>query len=149
MAEQQDPGRPHQQRHDAHANQTWRVFLGDLCSQTNMDEPAAARAATSVLCHLEERLTADEVKDLESQLPVRMQELLRDGKDRLLGKLAECSDDETAAETAVWNVFARAPADEEREGLTAFLAQRGDRPAEARKQLLWALLTSGECRFNY
>jgi len=77
------------------------------------------------------------------------QELLRDGKDRLLGKLADCPDAKSAAETAVWNVFARPPADEEIEAMTTFLSQRSDRMAEARKQLVWALLTSGECRFNY
>ena len=76
-------------------------------------------------------------------------ELLRDGNDRLLAKLADCEDDRSAAETAIWNVFSRPPAEEEREALTAFLAQRADRSAEARKQLLWALLTSSECRFNY
>jgi hypothetical protein len=76
-------------------------------------------------------------------------ELLRDGKDRLLAKLAECQGDKAAAETAIWNVFARPPADEEVKAMTAFLTQRSDRAAEARKQLLWALLTSGECRFNY
>lgn len=76
-------------------------------------------------------------------------ELLRDGKDRLLGKLADCADGKSIAETAVWNIFSRPPADEELQALARFLAQRADRPAEARKQLVWALLTSGECRFNY
>jgi len=76
-------------------------------------------------------------------------ELLRDGKDRLLARLADCPDDKAAAETAIWNVFARPPADEEVRAMTAFLSQRADRLADARKQLVWALLTSGECRFNY
>jgi len=76
-------------------------------------------------------------------------ELLRDGQDRLLAKLADCPDDKSAAETAIWNVFARPPAAEEVQGMTAFLSQRTDRAAEARKQFIWALLTSGECRFNY
>jgi len=76
-------------------------------------------------------------------------ELLRDSKDRLLVRLADCPDDKTAAETAVWNIFARPPADEEVQAITAFLSRRADRAAEARKQLVWALLTSSECRFNY
>ncbi len=76
-------------------------------------------------------------------------ELLQAGKDRLLAKLTDCADDRLAAEAVVWNVFARPPAEEELQAMTAFLAQRSDRPAEARKQLVWALLTSSECRFNY
>jgi len=43
----------------------------------------------------------------------------------------------------------RPPADEEIQALTDYLAQRADRPDEARRQMVWALLTSSECRFNY
>jgi hypothetical protein len=76
-------------------------------------------------------------------------ELLRDGKDRLVGRLAEAKDHREAAELAVWSVYSRPPTDEELACLTGYLAQREDRPAEARRQLVWALLTSSECRFNY
>lgn len=77
------------------------------------------------------------------------QDLLREGKDRLVGKLSEISDHRTAADTAVWNVFSHVPTEEELTALTEFLSKRDDRPAEARRQMVWALLTSSECRFNY
>jgi hypothetical protein len=76
-------------------------------------------------------------------------ELLRDGKDRLHTRLADCADHRAAAETAVWSVFSRPPEEEEIAALADYLAQREDRISEARRQLVWALLTSSECRFNY
>jgi hypothetical protein len=76
-------------------------------------------------------------------------DLLRDAKDTLVGKLGELSDPKAAAELAVWNVLSRSPTDEELTALTDYLAKRADRPAEARRQLVWALLTSSECRFNH
>ena len=76
-------------------------------------------------------------------------ELLQDSKDNLVGKLADCPDHRTAAETAVWSIYTRAPTEEELTALAAYLAQREDRLPEARRQLVWALLTSSECRFNY
>lgn len=86
---------------------------------------------------------------LFSNGPKMAQELLREGNDRLLAKLAESSDAKSAAEAAIWNVFARPPADEEVAALSDFLTKRSERPADARRQLVWALLTSSECRFNY
>jgi len=76
-------------------------------------------------------------------------ELLASGKGTLVGHLAEIADDRSAAEFAIWNVMARAPVEEEIEALTDYLAKRADRPDEARRQMVWALLTSSECRFNY
>jgi hypothetical protein len=76
-------------------------------------------------------------------------DLLAAGKDTLTGRLAAISDNRAAAEFAIWNVFARPPADEEAQAITEYLDKRADRPAEARRQIVWALLTSSECRFNY
>jgi hypothetical protein len=76
-------------------------------------------------------------------------ELLRDGKEMLPAKLAEIKERREAMETAVWNVYARPPVDEELQALDQFLHRHEDKPAEAWKQALWAMLTSGECRFNY
>ncbi|MDX1946850.1 MAG: DUF1549 domain-containing protein [Pirellulaceae bacterium] len=77
------------------------------------------------------------------------QELLRDDGATLVSNLNKLDDHRAAAETAVWSVFSRAPTEDEFKSLTEYLAQRADRPKEARKQLVWALLTSSECRFNY
>jgi hypothetical protein len=76
-------------------------------------------------------------------------ELLRDGKEMLPTKLAEIKERREAMEMAVWNVYARPPVDEELQALEQFLHRHEDKPAEAWKQALWAMLTSGECRFNY
>ena len=76
-------------------------------------------------------------------------DLLRDGKDRLVGRLADCPDHRAAVETAIWSVFSRPPIEEELTALTEYLAKREDRLPEARRQLVWSLLSSGECRFNY
>ena len=50
---------------------------------------------------------------------------------------------------AVRTILCRPPHDEERKLLGDYLEQRADRPAEARRQMVWALLTSAEFRFNY
>ena len=76
-------------------------------------------------------------------------DLLRDGNDTLVGKLNAIPDPRAAAEAAVWNVYARPPTEDELTALTEYLAKRADRPADARRQLVWALLTSSECRFNH
>ena len=66
------------QRHESRVSQTWRNFLIDLRSATSLDAEAAADAAVSVLCRLEERITGEEARDLEAQLPVKLQQLLAD-----------------------------------------------------------------------
>lgn len=45
--------------------------------------------------------------------------------------------------------FSRAPTDDERERIEAYLNDRQDRPAAALQQVAWALLTSAEFRFNH
>ena len=50
---------------------------------------------------------------------------------------------------AVRNVLSRPADDDELRTLGAYLAERTDRPDEARQQLVWALLTCSEFRFNH
>jgi hypothetical protein len=50
---------------------------------------------------------------------------------------------------AVFSVLSRFPDAEENKVLIAFLTERSDRPAEAHRQLVWALLTDSEFRFNH
>ncbi len=76
-------------------------------------------------------------------------ELLRADGSTLLGKLKTLSDDREVVTTAVWNVFGRAPAAEEVQALENYLKARTDRREHALRQVVWALLTSSECRFNY
>ena len=76
-------------------------------------------------------------------------DLLREAKETLVGKLVELTEPQQVAETAVWSIMARPPSTEETKALTDYLAKRSDKPADARRQMVWALLTSSECRFNY
>jgi hypothetical protein len=76
-------------------------------------------------------------------------ELLRIDGGTLLGKLKEIKEDREAATLAVWNIFGRAPAEEELNALEQYLKSRTDRREPALQQMVWALLTSSECRFNY
>lgn len=56
--------------------QTYTLFLNKLCEVGRMSSDFAERAAVSVLCALEQRLTSDEANDMEAQLPTRLQSLL-------------------------------------------------------------------------
>src|SRR5207253_167620 len=62
-------------RREAHATETYGRFLRSVKEQGIPDDQAEL-AATSVLCALEQRLLPDIRKDMESQLPVRLRDLL-------------------------------------------------------------------------
>jgi hypothetical protein len=76
-------------------------------------------------------------------------EVLADGGDRLLSRLVQIKDGKERVAVAFQNVLSRPPTAEEVEQVAGYLKQRADRPAEAWRQVLWALLTSAEFRFNY
>jgi hypothetical protein len=76
-------------------------------------------------------------------------ELLADSGDRLLGRLKQLNTPEEIVDTAVRNVFCRPPCSEEVQLLSAFLQKRAYRPVEAARQMVWALLTGSEFRFNH
>lgn len=48
-----------------------------------------------------------------------------------------------------WRTFGRPPEAEESAAIDAYLQQRSDRPADAWAQVVWALITSAEFRFNH
>jgi hypothetical protein len=76
-------------------------------------------------------------------------ELLADSPDRLVGRLKETSAPAEVIELVICNVLSRRPDSDEQRTLGAYLAERTDRPDEARQQLVWALLTCSEFRFNH
>jgi hypothetical protein len=86
---------------------------------------------------------------LFSNGPAIEKDLLADGGDRLLRRLTQVKNDEEAIDLAVRTILCRPPRDEERKLLGDYLRQRANRPGEARRQMVWALLTSAEFRFNY
>ncbi len=78
-----------------------------------------------------------------------MRDLVRDADDSLIGKLKTIEDDNETVQTAIWNVFGRAPDEAETASLAQYLNERQDRRLDAIQQMVWALLASSECRFNY
>ena len=76
-------------------------------------------------------------------------EFLGDSSDSLVGKLKTIENPRELVETAVWTVLNRPPEEQEIKSFEAYLARRADRKVDSCRQLVWALLTSSECRFNY
>lgn len=76
-------------------------------------------------------------------------DLVRDGPDRLVGKLKSMTDRRQQIDLAFRNALGRAPTEEEIAAADAFLEQRKDRPVDGIKQFVWSLITSPEVRFNY
>ncbi|CEF49283.1 unnamed protein product [uncultured bacterium] len=77
------------------------------------------------------------------------QEFLTDGGDRLVGRLKGLKDRKEIIDTAVRTVLSRVPLPDEVSLMDSYLKQREDRPVEACRQLVWALLTCAEFRFNH
>lgn len=79
----------------------------------------------------------------------KLDDLLSEGNERLVARLAKVADPRERIELAVRNVLSRPTDEEEIALLEPFLQRRADRPVEAARHLVWALLTSGEFRFNH
>lgn len=76
-------------------------------------------------------------------------DLLRDSGERLLGYLKGIDDQPKAVEAAFWAILSRPPTDEEKLTIGKYLDSRSDDRTAAMKQVLWALITGPEVRFNY
>ncbi len=76
-------------------------------------------------------------------------DFLTDGAGTLLGRLKATSDTNAAVDLMVRTALGRPPTADERAALTSFLAKRADRPADAHRQAVWALVTCPEFRFNH
>jgi hypothetical protein len=76
-------------------------------------------------------------------------EYLRDSGDRLVGVLKTESDEQTAIARAFRMTIARDPQPEELFTVKQYLESRRDRPTAGWQQLVWALVTSPEFRFNH
>jgi hypothetical protein len=76
-------------------------------------------------------------------------DFLADGPGTLLGRAKAAKDPKEAVALLVKAVYTRQATDEELDALTEYVRRRSDRPAEAYRQVLWALWTSAEFRFCY
>ncbi|HEX5273413.1 MAG TPA: DUF1549 domain-containing protein [Gemmataceae bacterium] len=78
-----------------------------------------------------------------------VQKLVAPSGKNLVARLAAVTDNGAMVDTAVWTVLGRAPEADERAFLAGWVAGRkGDR-AKACGELVWALATSAEFRFNH
>jgi hypothetical protein len=78
-----------------------------------------------------------------------LQELLTDAPGSLVNRLKQVADLGKRADLAVRSVLSRPARPEEVKALTEYMRQRADRPVDACRQTVWALLASAEFRFNY
>jgi len=78
-----------------------------------------------------------------------VKEYLTDGPGTALGCVRAMKDRERAVEFLVRTAYGRQPNAEELRALTAYVARRKDREAEAYRQVLWALVAAPEFRFSY
>jgi len=74
-------------------------------------------------------------------------ELLKE--DRLLRDLLSANDSEKMIRAAYQQMLFRAPQPAEMKALRQYVEQRSDRPTDAIRQVVWAMMTSTEFRFNY
>jgi hypothetical protein len=78
-----------------------------------------------------------------------VREFLADGNDKLLGRVKSAPDNAKAIELIVRSVHCRPATADEQRVLQDYLGRRTDRPAEAYRQVIWALISGSEFRFNY
>ena len=76
-------------------------------------------------------------------------EFLTDGNDKLLGRVKSASDRSQAIDLIVRSVLCRPATADEQKALQEYLARRADRQPEAYRQMVWALISGAEFRFNY
>ena len=76
-------------------------------------------------------------------------EFLRDGGDRLVGYLKSVENRDEAIDKMFWAICSRSATDDERSAISQYLDKRKDDPTASLKQVVWALLTGPEIRFNY
>lgn len=75
-------------------------------------------------------------------------EFLAEGN-TLVSAIKKLENDDQLVETLIWSVFGRAPHDEETTALKAYLEAESSRRDQACANLVWAMLTSAELRFNH
>jgi len=76
-------------------------------------------------------------------------DFLRDSGDRLVGHLKKLDDPQAAVSAAFAAVNSRPPTKDERKAIVEYLNSRKDDSPAAIKQVVWALLTGPELRFNH
>jgi hypothetical protein len=121
----------------------------ELLKQIAAEESAAAEMASKFEQPGEDfQVSVGEALMFNNSADIQNKLLAEDGS-MLVGQLKAVTDDRQLVDEASWNVLGRPLADEERQLMMQYVANRKDRRNAAIQQLVWALLTSGEFRFNY
>ena len=76
-------------------------------------------------------------------------DLLGEGNDRLLTKAKSFDEPAKGVDLIVRSVLSRPIAPEEQKALVGYVSRRTDRLTEAYRQVIWALVSGAEFRFNY
>jgi hypothetical protein len=76
-------------------------------------------------------------------------EFLTDGSGSVIARAKGMADKKDAVALLVRTAYGRPPSEAESRALVAYVERRADRPAEAYRQVMWALVTSPEFRFVY
>jgi hypothetical protein len=93
-------------------------------------------------------VNVDEALFLNNSEKVR-NDLLNSTGGRLTKRLLETKDTRTQIQTAWLTILSRRPSENEVKEIDHYLSTRKDRLPEAWKQIVWALMTSAEMRFNH
>jgi hypothetical protein len=86
---------------------------------------------------------------LFSNSPQFMDDFVRDSQDRLVGSIKQQADRPAQIAMAYWSTMSRAPLPDETSACEQYLSKRESEPAAGLRQMVWALLTSPELRFNH
>jgi hypothetical protein len=78
-----------------------------------------------------------------------VRDLLSEGNDRLLTRAKAFGEPAKAIDVIVRSVLSRPATAEEQKALVEYVSRRGDRLTEAYRQVIWALVSGAEFRFNY
>ncbi len=119
---------------------SWRIAAG-LAAEDNALRRGVIAAMPDVLPK-EYNATFQQAQFL-SYSPA-LAEILKPSSEGTLAKLAELPQTAARARQAFLAVYGRAPDSDEAKQTKAFLDARADKPAEAVRDLLWALMTSAE-----
>jgi hypothetical protein len=78
-----------------------------------------------------------------------LKEFLTDANGTLLARVKAAKDEADAHKLLVQTALCRPATEAELKAFAEYAAKRNDRPAEANRQMLWALMTCPEFRFNH
>jgi hypothetical protein len=115
----------------------------------DLEAQAAKVVKAELLDRATERYQASAIEALYLSNNPDVQKLVAPAGNNLVARLAAMTDNKQAVETAILTVLARPAEAEERDYLVKWLEQHKDERTRALGEMVWALMTSAEFRFNH